>query len=319
MKTILIIYDRDGWAWARIAQGIQKYAPPEYRVDITPLHIARGMTHRYDATLSMSWTEASRRPNGERHCCLVASHGIECEYPLHYLAQIPDRIATRLRNRTEASKKLPQFDSVLCVSDRLLEAAKVIVGDKAVVVYPGVDEAIFYPTCENGKGDILNVGWCGQSSGVTKGLTEIVQPLLRQQSPSWTLDVHGNTPDNAVDQDAMREWYNGIDVFLSTSCSEGCQMPVLEAMACGRPVIATDAGAIPETVQHNVTGMIFPAWKTAEEALVSKERIASLLRHMRDWRAPLWNMGRQAREYIEKYRTWKRMAPMWLKAIAGDA
>lgn len=319
MKKILLVYDRDGWAWHAMAKGIQKFAPPEYRVDISSLTDARFITTRYDATLSMSWTEAGARPEGERHCCLVASHGIECEWPLHFDAQIPERIATKLRNRSEASRKLPRFDSVLCVSDRLHRAAQAIVRDKAVVVYPGVDETIFYPTSENGKGDNLNVGWCGQSTGVTKGLAQIVNPLLQSPSPSWTLDIHGNTPDNAVDQDAMREWYNGIDVFLSTSCSEGCQMPVLEAMACGRPVIATDAGGIPETVQHGVSGMVLPGWKTAEEAAARKDSIASLLRQMRDWRAPLWNMGKQAREYIEKYRTWKRLAPMWLKAIAGDA
>ncbi|MFA5800897.1 MAG: glycosyltransferase family 1 protein [Thermoleophilia bacterium] len=40
--------------------------------------------------------------------------------------------------------------------------------------------------------------------------------------------------------------YNGADVFLYPSLYEGFGMPVLEAMACGTPVITTSAGSIPE-------------------------------------------------------------------------
>jgi len=40
--------------------------------------------------------------------------------------------------------------------------------------------------------------------------------------------------------------YNGADVFLYPSLYEGFGLPVLEAMACGTPVIASTAGSIPE-------------------------------------------------------------------------
>ena len=47
-----------------------------------------------------------------------------------------------------------------------------------------------------------------------------------------------------------------LDVFLMTSKTEGLGSVLLEAFACGIPVVATNAGGIPEIVKHNQTGLI---------------------------------------------------------------
>jgi glycosyltransferase involved in cell wall biosynthesis len=49
-----------------------------------------------------------------------------------------------------------------------------------------------------------------------------------------------------------------LDVFVMSSITEGLGSAILEAMACGRPVVATRAGGIPEAVDHEVTGIIVP-------------------------------------------------------------
>jgi len=41
-------------------------------------------------------------------------------------------------------------------------------------------------------------------------------------------------------------WYNSAEVFLFPSVFEGFGLPVLEAMACGKPVIVSDASSLPE-------------------------------------------------------------------------
>jgi glycosyltransferase involved in cell wall biosynthesis len=51
-------------------------------------------------------------------------------------------------------------------------------------------------------------------------------------------------------QENINRYYSIADVFLLPSHSEGCPNALLEAMAAGVPVVATDAGGIPEVVRH---------------------------------------------------------------------
>ena len=54
----------------------------------------------------------------------------------------------------------------------------------------------------------------------------------------------------------MPEVYRKFDLFVLPSIREGISNTVLEAMACGIPVIATDVGGTPEIVEHGRTGTL---------------------------------------------------------------
>ncbi len=49
------------------------------------------------------------------------------------------------------------------------------------------------------------------------------------------------------------------DLFVHTSLMEGCPNAVLEAMAMGKPVVATEVGGVPELVLHGETGLLVPS------------------------------------------------------------
>jgi len=57
---------------------------------------------------------------------------------------------------------------------------------------------------------------------------------------------------------AVEEVLIGADLFLFTSESESFGLAILEAMACGVPVIATGAGGVPEVVTDGETGYLHP-------------------------------------------------------------
>lgn len=46
-------------------------------------------------------------------------------------------------------------------------------------------------------------------------------------------------------------WINSCDVFCLPSLSEGCPNVILEAIACGKPIVASNVGGIPELLESN--------------------------------------------------------------------
>jgi len=83
----------------------------------------------------------------------------------------------------------------------------------------------------------------------------------------------------------------GLDCFVLPSLAEGVSNTILEAMASGLPVIATDVGGNAELVSHGLTGELVPA--ANPEALAQ-----SLLRLVRNPAAAL-AMGRAGRASAE--------------------
>lgn len=59
-------------------------------------------------------------------------------------------------------------------------------------------------------------------------------------------------------------YYNALDLYLNTSIHEGIPLSILEAMACGIPVVAPKVGGIPEIISNGVDGVLVDGRKPAD-------------------------------------------------------
>lgn len=64
----------------------------------------------------------------------------------------------------------------------------------------------------------------------------------------------------------MAQYYQAADIYIHAAKAETFPTTIIEAMACGTPVIATTVGGIPEQVEHNVTGYLTAAGDSSEMA-----------------------------------------------------
>lgn len=67
---------------------------------------------------------------------------------------------------------------------------------------------------------------------------------------------------DGVDHEELGLWYAAADLFCLATRGEGCPNVVLEALACGVPVISTRVGAIDALVQPGVNGMLLEPGET---------------------------------------------------------
>lgn len=74
----------------------------------------------------------------------------------------------------------------------------------------------------------------------------------------------------------LAEWYVASDFLALISEGEGCPNVVLEALACGRPVLATSVGGVPDLVNHPGVGVL-----VAEDKGDLSAKMLEI--HARDW------------------------------------
>lgn len=113
-------------------------------------------------------------------------------------------------------------------------------------------------------------------------------------------------------EEEVRDALAGCHALVLPSFAEGLPMVIMEAMAAGRPVIATYVAGIPELVQDGVTGWLVPAGDDAALA----EAVMALAAMTPEARAELGRAGRaRVLERHDMYREAERLAGYFRAAV----
>ena len=322
MRRVLIVVDVYGWAWDYMAQGIASGSPDDVAVTILDQNDFNSLATRmpwalksFDGISQCSWPESLTNLPDVRKTVWLASHGFDFPWPPIEDAY-PALIATPNRNTASAARILPRFDKVLCVSHRLkdsLDSVKWSDG-RAVRVCPGIDHKTFrqFPLPNRDK---LIIGWCGQRAGVTKGFHTALKSLQKELGDLAEWQVNCRSAADPLSRDEMVAWYRGLDLFISTSSSEGFQMPLLEAASCGRPILATDVGAAKELIVEDDNGFLITPYQFRHDV---DRTVSEFVQHIRRYhkdRGMLKRHAEQSRKIVEQGFTWERHAPRWLETM----
>jgi glycosyltransferase involved in cell wall biosynthesis len=103
-----------------------------------------------------------------------------------------------------------------------------------------------------------------------------------------------------VSAESLRRFYTSSEVVVLPSLYEGFGLPAAESMACGTPVVATHAGALPEVVGQEGAGILVPP--RDPQALA-----AAILKVLQD-EAGRKKMGVLGRQRVENLFTWAKVA-----------
>ena len=195
---------------------------------------------------------------------------------------IGDRISA-MHTRTV----LHEADYLVTVSDDLRRKA-VAMGapaEKARAIVNGCDLSVFHTGDRIEARRKLQLDPQGETvvyigrMDVRKGLRELIEAAasLRLHRPSLHVYLVGEGPDRPILEAAIQAhnaagfihalpgcapndvpvWMAAADLVTLPSYMEGCPNVVLEALACGRPVVATNVGGIPE-IMNDKCGRLVP-------------------------------------------------------------
>jgi len=208
--------------------------------------------------------------------CVVKVHGTDVNVVLR-----------RRAARAVAARVLPMADAVVAVS-RPLATELVRLGvdpERVALVGNGVDGELFFPRDRAAARRALGVDddarvvlFVGRVEP-RKGFGELLDAFdaVRARVPRAVLVAIGDGvslessrarvarwPHGAArllgarPQAEVAEWLGACDVLALPSWSEGMPNVVLEALASGRPVVATSVGGIPDALMHPSAGLVVP-------------------------------------------------------------
>lgn len=142
----------------------------------------------------------------------------------------------------------------------------------SVLPIAGIDTESFRPFDIDTFEERVAIGTVGRLTA-EKGYDDLLR-CARRLGPSYQFYIAGdgserewleaNAPENVtfrgkIPNEEIPEFLNSVDVYFQPSKQEGLCMTVIEAMACGLPVVASDVGGIPESVVEGETGHLCSA------------------------------------------------------------
>ena len=127
---------------------------------------------------------------------------------------------------------------------------------------------------------------------------------FKSNNPQLSITVTGHVPHKD-----LPAYYSLLDVFVHPSLRDGMPNAVLEAMACGVPVIATPVGGMLDVLEDGVNGKIIPRnnadalVKAIEELMQNSEQVSRMAQLARSKIETEFTLKRELNTNLRIYQT----------------
>ena len=216
--------------------------------------------------------------------------------------------------------------TVSTANKKKLSTAGLVV-DTIEVIPPGIFLSMFSDkTTSKKRKNELRLIWIGRMIEV-KGLEYLISAMriVGDRYPTVNLNLIGEGPlQNEVKQriselslnhnitfigtvknERIPKYLGESDIFVLPSLSEGLPAVILEAMAAGKPIIASDVGGISEAVEDGVNGFLLEPRNSDQLA----EKILYLIEHPEIRK----KMGEKSKKIVKDKFTWEKAARRTIK------
>ena len=281
MKKVLLIADRPGWAYDILAQYLVE-SLNDWQCEIAYIVNIRRKPREFDVgdfdvVFFFLWYDAMRYGpdfkgfSFDKTCVGVHSHASWLKRGISL----------------QQAKEICESFAACGVISNLLESE---LGIANCFLTPNGVNPNRFPLSQMPSTDLLKFMWVGNPSvshhGDNKGFESIIKPVFEELEGVELLTA---TPENPISHDEMGQFYSDGHVLICMSMHEGGPLPVIEAMHCGRPVISTKVGIVPEIVEHGVNSWIVDRSRSA-----LTEAITNLVENHSD----IEKMGKKAHDAV---------------------
>jgi glycosyltransferase involved in cell wall biosynthesis len=238
-----------------------------------------------------------------------------------YPRPIDEKTLSKLTSRLHR-KTIQNCDRLITITNQVKTLySKVFDAEKIWTIPLGVDTNLFVPPKNDSQKDnheILFAGYLYKLKGV-EYLVKAIQ-MVTKEHKDVKLRIVGNGPDKPrlkklaktlkiedkvifeglVPHTQMPKYYQRCDIFCFPTLGEPFGKAIIEAMACAKPVIASNIGGPAEIIQNKKTGLLVPP--------AQPKILATRINELLDDKTKIKQMGANARKTVTEKYSWEKIS-----------